>query len=364
MLTFQKQWNPLHHLLHTVSASLSFLYYLLLFHIWSLLLYLVIHMILYFPLRVVITYMYIISICSLFSCIHLHAVSSSEVSSRPKSKPARPSPPPRNDRKRRPNKSQSSQNVLNKILKKSPLIRAKSMEDILSSVKGDYAEIPRRHSPPLEEETFKPTPPPLPPPRIPGSVSKTQNCVESTDGPKSAQATKPKTSYFKSTKNQKPVANGHLPSSSRRSASPPSTDSPVFPSDSTVSPQKLNKRQSSPDIHTKREQLLSQMIEKMQTKFIALHSYSNTKEGCLSFSAGELCTVKQKKSDGWWLVRIGDREGWTPGNYWKEESSVSDIFTTIWQLLVRVQHAHINELCSPSGLFHTPCYPALPVTSS
>lgn len=69
--------------------------------------------------------------------------------------------------------------------------------------------------------------------------------------------------------------------------------------------------------------MLSKMIEKMQKRYMAVHSYTAPKEGCLSFSAGETCTVKQKKSDGWWLVRVGEREGWTPGNYWKEESRVS-----------------------------------------
>ena len=243
-----------------------------------------------------------------------------------KPKPKRPSPPPRVEKKKPPGKSQSSQNVLSRILKKkSPLIRAKSMEDILSSSsrddqsKDDYAEISREGSPTFEHEpeTFKPTPPPLPPPRVPGV--KRQSTIESTDGasPKTAMVPKPKPGYYRTPPNvQKPLVNGHAQSGLRRSESPPSAQSPTSPPDQ-------QRHESSLDNGTSREQLLSRMIEKMQKRYIAVHSYTAPKEGCLSLSAGDMGTVKQKKSDGWWLVRVGDKEGWTPGNYWKEDSRVS-----------------------------------------
>jgi hypothetical protein len=242
------------------------------------------------------------------------------------SKPLQPSPP---QKKKVPSKSQSTQNVLSKILKKSPLIRAKSLENILASSKDDYAEIPQQHSPQMEHKTFQPTPPPLPPPRVPGGNKRQSGVSErytETTPTKTKAAPKAKSVHSKFGRTQKPlIANGHPPSSTRRSASPPSSQSPTVTSpDSATSPLKSGKGQDTPtDSQGKRENILSRMIERMQTKYIALHSYSSPKDGCLSFSAGELCTVKQKKNDGWWLVRIGDREGWTPGNYWKEESKVS-----------------------------------------
>ena len=267
--------------------------------------------------------------------MHSHSdsncITSCTVSLVKSSKPLHPNPPARNEKKKAPNKSQSTQNVLSKILKKSPLKRAKSMEDILSSSKDDYAEIPQGNSQEMEQKTFQPTPPPLPPPRVPGGGGKRQSGILEryieTTPTKTKAAPKAKSVYSKFGRTQKPfLANGHPPSSSRRSASPPSTQSPTVTSpDSATSPLKSGKGSDTPTDSSqgKRESILSRMIERMQTKYIALHSYSSPKDGCLSFSAGELCTVKQKKNDGWWLVRIGDREGWTPGNYWKEESKVS-----------------------------------------
>ena len=268
----------------------------------------------------------------IFYSVHAAAVSDQPV--RPTPKPSRLSPPPRNEHKKVSNKLQSSQNVLNKLLKKkSPLVRAKSMEDILSSSKNDYAEIAkgssqddydeisRESSPTFEPVAFKATPPPLPPPRVPAQANKRQLSVDSIDGPLGGL----KSTYLKSFIGKKTVTNGHIPTASRRSLSPPaSTESAMSPSDQAASRSNISKGQeTSSEVHARREALLSQMIERMQTKYIALHSYSSPKEGCLSFSAGELCTVKQKKNDGWWLVRIKDKEGWTPGNYWKEETRVS-----------------------------------------
>lgn len=230
------------------------------------------------------------------------------------------------------------------------------MEDILSSSMNDYAEIAngssqddydeisRENSPTFEPVAFKPTPPPLPPPRVPSQTTKRQHSVDSIDGAMGGSKSKALTTYLKFI-GKKPVTNGHLPITSRRSVSPPaSTESAASPSDQTVSTQRGNNmtkgQDSLSEVHAKRDALLSQMIQRMQTKYIALHSYSSPKEGCLSFSAGELCTVKQKKNDGWWLVRIKDKEGWTPGNYWKEETRVSGCHY-IWLVTNRpAKHPH------------------------
>ena len=56
--------------------------------------------------------------------------------------------------------------------------------------------------------------------------------------------------------------------------------------------------------------------------FVAVDSYSPQAEGCLSFSAGDKCVLIQKTPNGWWLVNLGGREGWVPGEYWNEEIRV------------------------------------------
>lgn len=104
--------------------------------------------------------------------IYLHVASVSDLLARPTPKPLHPSPPPDDEHKKVSKKPQSSQNVLNKLLKKLPLVRAKTMENILSSSKNeitngflqdDYNQISRENSPTFEPVAFKSTPLPLPP---------------------------------------------------------------------------------------------------------------------------------------------------------------------------------------------------------
>ncbi len=52
--------------------------------------------------------------------------------------------------------------------------------------------------------------------------------------------------------------------------------------------------------------------------FVSVSNYISQTEGCLSFSVGDKCVLIQQ-TDGWWLVNIGGQEGWTPGEYWKED---------------------------------------------
>lgn len=54
--------------------------------------------------------------------------------------------------------------------------------------------------------------------------------------------------------------------------------------------------------------------------YISVASYTSQAKECLSFSEGDKCVLIQQSPDGWWLVNIGGREGWTPGEYWKEDS--------------------------------------------
>lgn len=63
--------------------------------------------------------------------------------------------------------------------------------------------------------------------------------------------------------------------------------------------------------------------------YIAKYSYKSQTEGCLSFSAGDKCVLVSQTKDGWWLVNIGGKEGWTPGDFWDEDVRVSSIQTCI-----------------------------------
>ena len=53
--------------------------------------------------------------------------------------------------------------------------------------------------------------------------------------------------------------------------------------------------------------------------YISISAYESQTEQCLSFSVGDKCVLIQQSKDGWWLVNIGGREGWTPGEYWEED---------------------------------------------
>lgn len=57
--------------------------------------------------------------------------------------------------------------------------------------------------------------------------------------------------------------------------------------------------------------------------YVALSDYQSDLPGCLSFQAGDKCVLLRKTQDGWWLVNIGGREGWTPEGFWREEQRVS-----------------------------------------
>ncbi|XP_072177487.1 SH3 and PX domain-containing protein 2A-like [Diadema setosum] len=49
--------------------------------------------------------------------------------------------------------------------------------------------------------------------------------------------------------------------------------------------------------------------------YVTTSSYVNDENDGLSFEAGEKVEVIKKDGSGWWLVRIGSREGWAPSTY-------------------------------------------------
>ena len=55
--------------------------------------------------------------------------------------------------------------------------------------------------------------------------------------------------------------------------------------------------------------------------YIAIESYASQAQGCLSFNAGDRCMLVRQSNGGWWYVNLGGIEGWTPGDFWKEDST-------------------------------------------
>ena len=72
-----------------------------------------------------------------------------------------------------------------------------------------------------------------------------------------------------------------------------------------------------PLIHTVSTPNLDPILPKT---YVSISSYTSETEGCLSFNEGDRCVLIQQNKEGWWLVNIGGREGWTPGEYWKEDT--------------------------------------------
>ncbi len=55
--------------------------------------------------------------------------------------------------------------------------------------------------------------------------------------------------------------------------------------------------------------------------YIAIESYASQASGCLSFNAGDRCMLVRQSNGGWWYVNLGGTEGWTPGDFWQEDST-------------------------------------------
>ena len=53
--------------------------------------------------------------------------------------------------------------------------------------------------------------------------------------------------------------------------------------------------------------------------YVTESAYKDDDEGMLSFDAGEKVQVLEKDDGGWWLARIGIKQGWVPSNFLKKE---------------------------------------------
>lgn len=95
-------------------------------------------------------------------------------------------------------------------------------------------------------------------------------------------------------------------------AAPPSTGKRAPPK--RPPPPKAGARKSA----TPRRPTNSPAVRRKTTTHVTVSGYDGSGEGCLSFARGEHVQVLERSSDGWWFVRIGDREGWAPSTYMDE----------------------------------------------
>ena len=93
--------------------------------------------------------------------------------------------------------------------------------------------------------------------------------------------------------------------------------------------------------------------------YVAMSDYQSQDDGCLSFQAGDKCVLLRKTNDGWWLVNIGGREGWTPEGFWKEEAWVSHVVCTPHSIchVVCTPHSICHVVCTPHSICHVVCTP-------
>ncbi|XP_064631075.1 SH3 and PX domain-containing protein 2A-like isoform X2 [Lineus longissimus] len=63
-----------------------------------------------------------------------------------------------------------------------------------------------------------------------------------------------------------------------------------------------------------------------QELYIAVAAYEKVEDTEISFNEDDVVEVIEKTEDGWWLIKIGDDEGWAPESYLVEYEEVEDDF--------------------------------------
>ena len=207
------------------------------------------------------------------------------------------------------------------------------MEDILSSTK-DLPDFGKQHSPPLPRKN--PFAPPLPARNPPSTkpVERAQPVEKDVSflplKPKPGKTRNP----FKRNNKQPQMANGHAndesndplphpnphPKPRPGGVGPERSISPI--ARHSISPPGMRERSPHPPlVHTNSEPAVD-IAEPKRTQYVAVFSFGAPSDRCLGFSVGDKCElVKKNKETGWWLVKMGSKVGWTPGEYWKEAGS-------------------------------------------
>ena len=221
-----------------------------------------------------------------------------------------PPPPPPYAKHKLANKSLSDSSVSKPVL-----TRTKSLEDLLSSSPKECTTPPRQHSPPNDWHNQTSQPParvPLLPPHM------RENTQPAGGGDVVLGNVKPRPAKYRAGKARR--ANGdpgvisppELPPNEHsflnRSTRGSSPHRPLMHTISEPSPKENSHSVPATDLVPK--------------TYVAVSDYTSQAAGCLSFSQGDKCVVLQKTRDGWWLVNMGGREGWTPRDFWQEERRV------------------------------------------
>lgn len=240
-----------------------------------------------------------------------------------------PPPPPQPYALHKSSKKSRSSNPLPFL--KQPLARAKSLEDLLSSPPKQQP-VQRQHSPPSNRRIGDQ--PLAKVPLLPSHL-KERNQSEDRDfvDANIIPIAKPKPAKLRAGKGKKPISNGQLP---LRNASQPEeqrldllrrnarSPSPHKPLSQTISAPSHPVPTPTPQFQQGR-----QTEAVLPKTYFAISDYASQVEGCLSFREGDRCVLLQKTRDGWWLVNIGGREGWTPGDFWEEETRVRGLLYSV-----------------------------------
>lgn len=203
------------------------------------------------------------------------------------------------------------------VEKNGGLTKAKSLEDLLASPSSRESS-PQRHDSPQTERKSSPARGVQVLPVAPisgkgrGAGDQPNESRGLVEGRKPKLGRKNKTGKGK--QNFEPQAPHHV----LQSSTPPSGSSPEHPSITHT---------TSVPIHSASQPTQSANKSLHLKTYVALSDYQSDIAGCLSFQEGDKCVLLRKTLDGWWLVNIGGREGWTPEGFWKEEAWVSPAHT-------------------------------------
>ncbi len=217
----------------------------------------------------------------------------------------KPSPPP-------PYSPNKGHNLL-----KSKLSRARSMEDLLSAATDSTPSEPRAQqcspplprsrnmAPPLPARNPPPAEKPLPEPRDLSFLPITK--------PKPGKTR----NIFKRHK-QTSESTDSKPRLPQRGGVPERSISPI--ARNSISPPGVQDLKHLPLVHRNSEPIIDIVNNHKKVVYVAVFAYSATSDRCVSFSVGDKCNlIKKNEETGWWLVKVDDKVGWAPGNYWKEQ---------------------------------------------
>jgi len=103
-----------------------------------------------------------------------------------------------------------------------------------------------------------------------------------------------------------------------------------------------------------------------ETLVVATFSYSANKAEELTFNKGQLIEVIKKKTNGWWMGKLGTSEGWVPSNFLEECTVLGDAYllkdhpaknsdflkakTNEWVYVIGESEENRSYLCVLNGL--------------